>query len=147
MAWFEQKRDASGNISFVQHMIMDDFATKNAGGVTFSSRTASTSGDVNGDGIPDFIVGKRYWAHHEGFLDPDPYGPPVLYVFQHEAEPEGAGRRGVRARAVHNQSGAGSQILADGHQQGRRDRHRDVRHARRVRVLRQTDGKEVIYQV
>ena len=36
MAWFEQKRDAGGKISFVRHMISDDFASKNAGGVTFS---------------------------------------------------------------------------------------------------------------
>ena len=28
MAWFEQKRDAQGNISFVQHMIMDDLGTR-----------------------------------------------------------------------------------------------------------------------
>jgi len=29
LAWFEQKRDSSGNISFVRHMIMDDYLTKN----------------------------------------------------------------------------------------------------------------------
>ena len=36
MAWYEQKKDAAGNISFEQHMIMDDFSTTNAGGVAFS---------------------------------------------------------------------------------------------------------------
>lgn len=57
LAWFQQKRDASGNISFERHMIMDDFSTKNAGGVTFSELHALTIGDVNGDGIPDIITG------------------------------------------------------------------------------------------
>ncbi|MGC2399333.1 MAG: FG-GAP-like repeat-containing protein, partial [Acidobacteriaceae bacterium] len=62
MAWFEQKRDSSGNISFVKHMIMDDFSTKNAGGVVFSEPHGTTYADVDGDGVPDFIVGKRYWS-------------------------------------------------------------------------------------
>src|SRR5690606_16502673 len=79
LAWFEQKRDASGAISFVQHMIADDYAfAGNAGGVTFSEPHGSTMADVNGDGIPDFVVGKRYFSHKESFLDPDPYGPPVI---------------------------------------------------------------------
>ncbi len=36
LAWFEQNRDAAGKISFVEHLIMGDHTTKNAGGVTFS---------------------------------------------------------------------------------------------------------------
>ena len=43
LAWFEQKRDASGNISFVRHMISDDYSAKNAGDVTFSEPHGSTS--------------------------------------------------------------------------------------------------------
>ena len=113
VAWFEQKRDASGAISFVQHMIMDNYATKNAGGVTFSEPHGSTAGDVSGDGIPDFIVGKRYWSHHEGFLDPDPYGPPVLYVFRTVRNPKAPGGAEFVPELVHNNSGAGSQILAE----------------------------------
>ena len=31
--------------------------------------------DMNGDKIPDFIVGKRYWSHLENYNGPDPYGP------------------------------------------------------------------------
>ena len=74
MAWFEQKRDASGKISFVKHMVMDDFSTKNAAGVVFSEGHGTTYADVDGDGIPDFIIGKRYWSHRDDYLDPDPYG-------------------------------------------------------------------------
>ena len=47
LAWFEQKRDGSGKISFEQHMIMDDFSTKNAGGVTFSQLHGSNYADID----------------------------------------------------------------------------------------------------
>ncbi len=53
LAWFEQKRDAQGNISFVRHDIMGDFSAKNAGGVTFSELHAAAFADMDGDGIPD----------------------------------------------------------------------------------------------
>lgn len=60
LAWYEQKRDNKGNISFVTHMIMDDFATQNAGGLTFTELHGATCADMDGDGIPDFITGKRF---------------------------------------------------------------------------------------
>ena len=82
LAWFEQKRDASKTISFVRHMISDDFASKNAGGVTFSEPHGSTCADMDGDGISDFVVGKRFFSHQESTTDPDPLGAPVLYVYK-----------------------------------------------------------------
>lgn len=112
IAWFEQKRDSSGAISFVEHMIADDFSAKNPGGVTFSEPHGATAADVDGDGIPDFIVGKRYWAHHEGFLDPDPYGPPVLYAYLTRRNAKASGGAEFVPELIHNQSGAGSQVLA-----------------------------------
>lgn len=36
LAWFEQKKDASGKITFVRHMIMDTALDNNAGGVFFT---------------------------------------------------------------------------------------------------------------
>ena len=112
LAWYEQKRDASGTISFVQHMIMDDFSTKNAGGVTFSQPHGSTFADVDGDRIPDFIVGKRYWAHRDDYLDPDPYGPGVLYVYKTVRNAKAPGGAEFVPELVHNRSGVGSDALA-----------------------------------
>jgi hypothetical protein len=71
-----------------------------------------TFADVTGDGVPDFIVGKRLFSHHEGFLDPDPYGDPVLYVYRTVRNPKAPGGAEFVPELVHNQSGAGSQLLA-----------------------------------
>jgi hypothetical protein len=112
LGWYEQKRDASGEISFVEHVISDDFSTKNAGNVTFSQPHGSTQADVDGDGIPDFIVGKRYWSHLDNYFDPDPYGPPVLYWYRTVRNPKAPGGAEFVPELVHNRSGAGSDVLA-----------------------------------
>jgi Domain of Unknown Function (DUF1080)/FG-GAP-like repeat len=112
LAWFEQKRDAAGKISFVEHMIMDDPATKNAGGVTFSELHGSTFADVDGDGITDFIVGKRYFSHNDTNIDPDPRGSPVLYWYQAVRNPKAPGGAAFVPHLVDNRSGVGSDVLA-----------------------------------
>jgi FG-GAP-like repeat len=112
LAWFEQKRDKDGKISFVRHMVMDDLWSKNAGGVTFTELHGSTVGDVDGDGIPDFIVGKRYWSHEDSYTDPDPYGPPVLYWYRTVRNKNAPGGAEFVPELIHNRSGAGSQVLA-----------------------------------
>lgn len=112
LAWFEQQRDAGGRISFVRHMIMDNHWTENAGGVTFSQLHGTTSADVDGDGIPDFIVGKRYWSHRDNYQDPDPYGPAVLYWYRTVRNPDAPGGGEFVPELIHNRSGAGSDVLA-----------------------------------
>ena len=112
--WYEQRRDAAGAISFVEHVIFKDYSTpdQNAGGVAFSELHGSTMADVNGDGVPDFIVGKRLWSHHESFLDPDPYGAPVLYAYLTVRDPKAPGGARFVPELIDNASGAGSQVVA-----------------------------------
>ena len=51
LAWFEQKRDGNGAISFERHMIMDDYSAKNPGGVAISEMHGAAAADVDGDGF------------------------------------------------------------------------------------------------
>ncbi len=112
LAWYENTIGTDGKISFVQHMIMDDFSTKNAGGVTFSQLHGTTAADVDGDGILDFIVGKRYWSHNDDYYDPDPYGDAVLYWYRTVRNPSAPGGAEFVPELIHNRSGAGSDVLA-----------------------------------
>lgn len=111
LAWFEQKREG-GAISFVQHMIMDDHTVKNAGNVTFSQLHGSTFGDVDGDGVTDFIIGKRYWSHLDAHYDADAYGAPVLYWYRTVRNAKAPGGAEFVPELIHNRSGAGSDVLA-----------------------------------
>ena len=111
LAWFEQKRGADTTPTFVRHMIMDNFQTANAGGVTFTELHGATSADMTGDGIPDYIVGKRYMSHF-GYTDPDPYAAPVLYIYRTVRNPSAPGGAEFVPELVHNRSGAGSHVVA-----------------------------------
>jgi hypothetical protein len=110
LAWFEQKRDAKGEISFVRHDIMGDFSTKNAGNVTFSEPHGAAFADLDGDGIPDMVVGKRLFSHLESHLDPDPYGPAVLYWYRTVRNPKAEGGAEFVPELINNRSGVGSQF-------------------------------------
>lgn len=112
LAWFEQQRGGDGEISFVRHMISDDYSAENTGDVTFSQPHGNTFADVDGDGIPDFIVGKRHWTHLDNYYDPDPHGPPVLYWYKTVRDPAAPGGARFEPELIHNRSGAGSEVTA-----------------------------------
>jgi hypothetical protein len=110
LAWFEQTRAADGSIGFRQHMIMDDYSTKNPGDVTFSELHGLTAADIDGDGIQDIVTGKRHFAHNESYVDPDPYGEPVLYWFRTVRDPKAPGGARFVPELIHNRSGVGSMV-------------------------------------
>lgn len=112
LAWFEQKRDASGAISFVRHMIMDDYSTKNAGDVTMSEMHAATTADIDRDGVLDFITGKRVYSHQESYVDPDPLGLPAIYWYRTVRNPKAPGGAEFVPELIHNRSGVGAQFTA-----------------------------------
>jgi hypothetical protein len=112
LAWYQQTRDAAGKISFAEHLIMNDYASQNAGGVTFSELHALTVADIDGDGIPDIITGKRHWAHLESYTDPDPNGAPVLYWYRTVRNAKAPGGAEFVPELIHNRSGVGSMIQA-----------------------------------
>ncbi len=68
--WHEQKTDADGNTTWQTHEISKSFSQSHGLALT----------DINGDGHPDLVTGKRYRAHNGG--DPGSSEPAVLYWFE-----------------------------------------------------------------
>ncbi len=71
--WWHQKiKDQSGNTSWVHHVISK----------LFSETHALAMADVNGDGNPDLVTGKRYFAHNG--KDPGGMDAAVLYWYEYK---------------------------------------------------------------
>jgi len=68
--WHEQTKKADGKLTWIQHTISK----------AFSQSHGLLMKDINGDGQPDLITGKRYRAHNDG--DAGAFEPAVLYWFQ-----------------------------------------------------------------
>jgi hypothetical protein len=108
--WFEQKKSASGEITFVRHNIAQDLSTgaTNTGGVVFSESHAQRFADMDGDKIPDMITGKRYWSEAGNTLThADSFGAPVLYIYRtvrDKAAP--AARSSCPSSSITNQASA-----------------------------------------
>jgi hypothetical protein len=110
LAWYEQKRDANGKIFFIEHMIMDNFLTRNAGDITFTELHGFAFADMDGDGVPDIITGKRAFSHLFTYLDPDPVGAADLYWYRTVRDPNAPGGARFEPQLIHNQSGIGSRF-------------------------------------
>jgi len=68
--WHEQGRDNQGNPTWTKHDIHMDISQTHS--LKFE--------DINGDGIPDLITGKRYFAHNG--KDPGAFDPAVIVWFE-----------------------------------------------------------------
>lgn len=107
LAWYEQVR-SDGVISFREHVLMNKKSEDSPHGIQFTQPHALTLADINGDGLMDFVTGKRFWAHGPKG-DPDPDAPAVLYWF----ELKRTGKTAVFVpHLVDNDSGVGTQITA-----------------------------------
>lgn len=72
---------------------------------SFSQTHAVSLADINGDGLMDFVTGKRWWAHAKG--DPGGDDPAVFYWF--ELTRENGRPHWIRHQLDHN-SGPGTQF-------------------------------------
>jgi FG-GAP repeat len=90
--WWHEKTSDSG---WVHHLIFDGF----------SESHALAMADVNGDGIPDLVTGKRYFAHNGE--DPGAYEPSVLYWLESKPGPNPI----WIPHLIDNHSGVGLQVL------------------------------------
>jgi hypothetical protein len=78
--------------------------------VTFSELHGLTAADIDGDGVRDIVTGKRAFAHNESYVDPEPYGDPVLYWFRTVRDPKAPGGARFVPELIHNRSGVGSMV-------------------------------------
>jgi FG-GAP-like repeat/FG-GAP repeat len=117
LAWFEQ-RTVGGQITFCRHLIIGDTPEQSRYGVRFSQPHAVVVADMDADGLPDIITGKRRWAHGPNG-DVEPNAPPVLYWFKTTRSAQGVD---FVPFLVDSNSGVGTQFaVADMNGDGRPD--------------------------
>ena len=97
--WHEQLRDDKGQIAFTTHAI----------DTTFSEAHSIVLQDVNGDGLPDFITGKRFFSHQG--KGPGGQEPAVLYWF--ELLKDGKNKPVWVRHLIDNTSGVGIQFVTE----------------------------------
>lgn len=94
--WYEQRKGADGKPEFLQHVIDD----------TFSQSHSMVMADIDRNGSPDFVTGKRWWAHGP-MGDVNPNDPAVLYWFEFKRV---NGKVEWKRHEIDHDSGVGTQF-------------------------------------
>lgn len=93
--WWHEQVKSGDSVTWKQHEIFKEFSQTH--GMAFE--------DINGDGHPDLVTGKRFWAHNGH--DPGERDPAMLYWFEFVP---GKTPKFV-PHQVDNNSGAGLQVI------------------------------------
>jgi Domain of Unknown Function (DUF1080)/FG-GAP-like repeat len=107
VAWFENT-DGVGT-AWQEHLIIGETSATSPSGVAFSQPHAIDIADFNGDGVIDFVTGKRWYAHNGG--DPGGMESAVLYWFETKRL-GAAGKVQFIPHFVDDDSGVGCQVVA-----------------------------------
>lgn len=107
VTWFENQLGAKDSAQWTPHLIVGKEPWENPYGVSFSQPHALSLADIDGDGVKDFVTGKRYWAHNG--KDPNEQAPKVLYWFQTQRTKAG----GVEfiPHLIDSDTGVGTQLV------------------------------------
>jgi hypothetical protein len=95
--WLEQKGDGAGR-SWVKHVIDESFSQSHALKLV----------DIDGDGEPELVTGKRYRGHNGN--DPGSYDPLVIYYYKIDRKTGSFTRTAI---SVNGTAGAGTQFVAE----------------------------------
>ncbi|MDR1491658.1 MAG: VCBS repeat-containing protein [Planctomycetaceae bacterium] len=109
LVWYKQIRDADGNINWERHEILPLVPDLNSDALRITQMHSFDAADFNGDGLLDFVTGKRYWAHgSRGDKEAD--APAVVYWF--ELKRDGKGGATFIPHKIDDDSGVGTQVTA-----------------------------------
>lgn len=97
--WYEQSFDKNGNSFFTTHVIDS----------SFSESHSLVLEDINKDGLPDLVTGKRYYSHQG--KGPGGQEPAVLYWF--ELLKDGKQKPVWVPHLIDNNSGVGIQFVTE----------------------------------
>ena len=97
--WYEQGKDSNGQTTWQRHEINKSISQ------THSSQLL----DLNSDGHPDFMTGKRYFAHNDTNTDPGTYDPPIFAWFEFRPGKDPT----WQLHEIDNNSGAGLNFIAE----------------------------------
>lgn len=106
LVWHRQLRGTGGEISWEKNVILSPTPDTSVDTVRFSQPHSMALADMNGDGLVDFVTGKRFWAHGPtGDVEPD--APAVVYWFELK---RADGKAGFVPHRIDDDSGVGTQV-------------------------------------
>lgn len=108
LVWYKQVKQDGGESKWEQNVILTPTPDVKSDALRFSQLHAFDLVDINGDGLMDFVTGKRFWAHGPKG-DVEPGAPAVLYWFELQRGPDGVK---YIPHKIDDNSGVGTQVAA-----------------------------------
>jgi hypothetical protein len=109
LVWYKQVKQPNGEPGWEQNVILPIEPDLNSSDLRVSQLHAFDLADMNGDGLQDFVTGKRFWAHGpKGDKEPD--APAMVLWFELKREADGTAK--FVPHVIHDDSGVGTQVAA-----------------------------------